>query len=271
MAAKASGPPQAPMKATRSLGVSWSGSRPAWRRADRRTRRQGASVRDRGSERRSSSRTGRASATAHPRVAPRRRSGGRVCVCRLRREHWRAGREQRAGVRNGEGHRRPHDARHRRPRPCLLCDRAPRYSLQRLHAGGPAVGVDVRRGEEGDDHLHQGDADGARARDLLLTRERRRRARRRSSAARGGRLDEVTGCADACGRWRYTLAAVRSEDGTGWVRVMCDAPACRQVGEGRPEPGEQWPEGWAQDLRPMLADTGRARDYCPEHVGLASA
>jgi len=29
--------------------------------------------------------------------------------------------------------------------------------------------------------------------------------------------------------------------------------------------------GWVQDLRRLLANTGRARDYCPEHAGLASA
>ena len=28
--------------------------------------------------------------------------------------------------------------------------------------------------------------------------------------------------------------------------------------------------GWVQDLRRLLANTGRARDYCPEHAGLAS-
>jgi len=67
----------------------------------------------------------------------------------------------------------------------------------------------------------------------------------------------------------YTLAVMRSDDGTGWVRVMCDAPTCRALAEGRPVVGESWPVDWARDLRAPSTLTGCARNYCPEHAGLA--
>jgi hypothetical protein len=67
-----------------------------------------------------------------------------------------------------------------------------------------------------------------------------------------------------------TMAVMRSDDGTGWVRVMCDAPTCRALAEGRPVPGEPWPVDWARDLRATLTLTGCARDYCPEHANLAA-
>ena len=60
-------------------------------------------------------------------------------------------------------------------------------------------------------------------------------------------------------------------DGVGWVRVTCDAPLCAASVEGRPRLGEDWPAGWAQDLRrkPLIPDD--PRDYCPDHVALATA
>ena len=62
---------------------------------------------------------------------------------------------------------------------------------------------------------------------------------------------------------------MRSGDGTGWIRVMCDAPACAAFAEGRPY-GERWPDGWDQHLQRTPTSNGGALDYCPEHAGIAS-
>jgi hypothetical protein len=71
------------------------------------------------------------------------------------------------------------------------------------------------------------------------------------------------------GRVRKDISDER--DGAGWTRVTCDAPLCAASVEGRPPLGEDWPVGWAQDLRrkPLTAD--EPRDYCPDHVALATA
>lgn len=34
--------------------------------------------------------------------------------------------------------------------------------------------------------------------------------------------------------------------------------------------GEEWPAGWAQDLRRKPLSPNEPRDYCPDHIGLAT-
>ncbi len=76
-----------------------------------------------------------------------------------------------------------------------------------------------------------------------------------------------------CGRYAGPVREDITDEraGAGWVRVTCDAPLCAASVEGRPRLGEDWPAGWAQDLRrkPLIPDD--ARDYCPDHIALATA
>ena len=64
---------------------------------------------------------------------------------------------------------------------------------------------------------------------------------------------------------------ISDERGAGWVRVTCDAPMCAESVEGQPGPAEAWPAGWARDLRDTPLGTGEPRDYCPDHIAIATA
>ena len=52
----------------------------------------------------------------------------------------------------------------------------------------------------------------------------------------------------------------------GWIRMTCDVPYCEESVEGRPAPGQPWPNGWEHDR-----DDGIPRHYCAGHARLAAA
>ncbi len=94
--------------------------------------------------------------------------------------------------------------------------------------------------------------------------------RRHSIATRLGTTpDDSASGGRYAGPVREDISDERS--GAGWVRVTCDAPLCAASVEGRPRLGEDWPPGWAQDVRRKPLTPDDPRDYCPDHIPLATA